>query len=384
MGVWCEVGGVVNGRLGGVTYGIRGRLYEHAVRLKADGHPVLELNIGNPGAFGFRAPAHIAAHVAERLLDAQAYSLSKGLPKARRAVVAYSRGRGIPVRDEDDVYLGNGVSDLIMMTLQSLVSDGDEVLVPAPDYPLWTASVRLAGGHAVHYPCDESADWLPDLDALEARITDRTTALVVIDPNNPTGAVYPPELIEGLVELARAHDLVLLSDEIYDQILYDGATHTPTAALAPDLACVTFNGLSKAYMLAGYRSGWAVVTGPPWRTSGLRDGLATLVDMRLGANVPGQYALEAALGGDYGPSALVLPGGRLREQRDAAHAALTTVPGITCVKPRGGLYAFPRLDRSLWPVDDDEGLMLDILSGRRSFSRRAAPSTGRAPTISGS
>jgi alanine-synthesizing transaminase len=348
-------------RLAGIDYQIRGRLHERAERLERDGHPVLKLNVGNPGAFGFRAPEEIVSQVAARLRDSQSYSPSRGLPAARQAVVGHSLGKGIPVRDEDDVYLGNGVSDLILMTLQAVVDPGDEILVPAPDYPLWTAGVRVAGGRAVHYPCDEAAGWLPDLAALEARITHRTKALVVINPNNPTGAVYPPELLHALVDVCRRHHLTVLSDEIYDQLVYDDLRHTSVAELAPDLLCLTFNGLSKAYLLAGYRSGWLVLTGPEALRRALRPGLDMLADMRLGANVPGQHAVQIALSADHGPSSLVLPGGRLREQRDAAHAAFSALPGVTCVRPQGGLYVFPRIDRTVWRGHDDQDLLLGLL-----------------------
>jgi alanine-synthesizing transaminase len=349
-------------RLAGVSYEVRGRLHDHAVRMEASGRPVLKLNIGNPGMFGFRAPEPVVAEVAARLPEAQAYAPSRGLPTTCAAVARYARARGVPVRGGEDVYLGNGVSELILMTLQALVDDGDEVLVPSPDYPLWTAAVGLAGGVAVHYLCDESNGWLPDLDVVAARISPRTRALVIINPNNPTGAVYPRAVLEGLAELARHHDLVLLSDEIYDQILYDGAEHLSTAAVAPDVPCLTFNGLSKAYLLAGYRSGWVTMTGPPARLGTLRQGLDLLAGMRLGANVPGQCALGVALEGGHGPQALLLPGGRLRDQRDAAHAALLAVPGISCTPASGGLYLVPRLDPELWGHASDEQLMLDVLS----------------------
>jgi alanine-synthesizing transaminase len=349
-------------RLAGVSYEIRGRLHEQAAKLEAAGHAVLNLSVGNPGAFGFRAPEPIVADVVARLVEAQAYAPARGLPGPRRAVTRYALAKGLPEIDEDDVYLGNGVSDLILMSLQALLDDGDEVLVPAPDYPLWTAGVGLAGGVAVHYPCDESADWLPDLDAMEGLIGPRTRALVIINPNNPTGAVYPAHTLEAMVELARRHGLVILSDEIYDQILYDGVRHVSTAALAPDLPCLTFNGLSKAYLLAGYRCGWLAVTGP---LTMLRQGLDVLTGMRLGANVPGQCALEAALDGPHGPRALVLPGGRLREQRDTAHAALSAIPGVSSTLPAGGLYLFARLDPEMWRTKDDHGLLLDVLLRRR-------------------
>lgn len=351
-------------RLAGVTYGIRGQLHESAERLQRSGSPVLDLSIGNPAAFGFRARAHIVEEVAARLEMAQGYTPAKGLLSAREAVAAYAADRGIAALTADDVYLGNGVSELILTSLQALLDEGDEVLVPMPDYPVWTSGVRLAGGVVLHYPCDESEAWLPDVEGMEALVTPRTKALVLINPNNPTGAVYPRATVEAVMEVARRHDLVVLSDEIYDQILYDGLSHTASASLAPDLVCLTFNGLSKAYLLTGYRSGWLAVTGPRARTTSLRAGLEVLAAMRLGANAPGQFALEAALTGSHGPEALVLPGGRLRAQRDAAVSALSSVPGITCVRPGGAFYLFPRLDASVWGSQDDEELLLEVLHQR--------------------
>jgi alanine-synthesizing transaminase len=351
-------------RLAKVTYGIRGRLHEAAGRLEGSGSAVLDLSIGDPAAFGFRAPAQIVEEVAARLEMAQGYTPAKGLLSAREAVAAYAAGRGIATVTAEDVYLGNGVSDLILASLQALLDHGDEVLVPTPDYPVWTAGVRLAGGVVSHYPCDESEAWLPDVGAMEAQVTPRTKALVLINPNNPTGAVYPRSTVEAIIEVARRHNLVVLSDEIYDQILYDGLTHTASASLAPDLVCLTFNGLSKAYLLTGYRSGWLAVTGPRTQMTSLRAGLDVLAAIRLGANAPGQFALEAALTGPHGPETLVLPGGRLRAQRDAAVSALSGVPGVTCVRPGGAFYLFPRLDPSVWCVHDDEELMLEVLHQR--------------------
>jgi alanine-synthesizing transaminase len=263
------------------------------------------------------------------------------------------------------VYLGNGVSELIMMSLQALLNNGDEVLLPAPDYPLWTAVVSLCGGHPVHYLCDESAGWAPNVEDVAARITPRTRALVLINPNNPTGAVYDRATVEGLVELARQHNLMLFSDEIYDRVLYDDVEHVSTAALAPDVVCVTFNGLSKAYLLAGFRAGWMVVSGPRQHASSYIEGLNILANMRLCANVPGQYAVVAALANDEGAGALVLPGGRLREQRDTVVKLLADIPGVTCVPPRGALYAFPRLDPEVYPIKDDERFVLELLRAEK-------------------
>ncbi|HEY1177629.1 MAG TPA: pyridoxal phosphate-dependent aminotransferase, partial [Phytomonospora sp.] len=346
-------------KLAGVCYDIRGPVLDEAKRMEDEGHRILKLNIGNPAPFGFEAPGEILHDIILGLPSAQGYCDSKGLFHARRAVVQHYQERGIHGVDVEDVYLGNGVSELIVMALQALLDDGDEVLVPAPDYPLWTASVSLSGGTPVHYLCDETADWFPDLDDIAAKITDRTRAIVVINPNNPTGAVYSRELLQGLVELARKHQLLLLADEIYDKILYDDAEHIPLASLAPDLLCLTFNGLSKAYRVAGFRSGWLMLSGPKTHAADYIEGLNILANMRLCANVPAQHAIATALGGHQSIRELVLPGGRLRAQRDKAYELLTAIPGISCVKPRGALYAFPRIDPEVCPLVDDEKFVLD-------------------------
>jgi alanine-synthesizing transaminase len=348
-------------KLAGVAYDVRGPVLAEAMRLEAEGHRVLRLNIGNPAPFGFDAPDEIVADMARTLATAQGYSDSQGILPARRAVVQYHQSKGVEHIDVTDVWLGNGVSELITMTLQALLNDGDEVLIPAPDYPLWTAITTLCGGRAVHYLCDESADWMPALDDLESKITDRTRALVVINPNNPTGAVYPRPVLERMVDLARRHGLLLLADEIYDQILYDGAEHTALAALAPDVLCVTFNGLSKSYRVAGYRAGWAVVSGPREHARSFLEGLTLLANMRLCPNVPAQHGIQAALGGSRDIGQLVLPGGRLHEQRDRAHELLNAIPGVSCTLPKGALYVFPRLDRSVYPIEDDEELVVQFL-----------------------
>ncbi|HEX3005963.1 MAG TPA: pyridoxal phosphate-dependent aminotransferase [Angustibacter sp.] len=348
-------------KLADVCYDIRGPVLAEAQRLEREGHRILKLNIGNPAPFGFEAPEGILADVVAALPTAQGYCDSQGLVSARRAVVQYHQGKGVDGIDVDDVYLGNGVSELIVMALQALLDNGDEVLIPAPDYPLWTASTSLAGGRPVHYLCDESAGWQPDLDDLAAKITDRTKAIVVINPNNPTGAVYGTQVLEGIAELARRHGLMLLSDEIYDQILYGDATHTATAAIAPDVLCLTFNGLSKAYRLAGFRSGWLVVSGPTSEARSYIEGLTILANMRLCANVPAQHAIATALGGRHGLDELVLPGGRLREQRDTALRLLADIPGVTCTEPDGALYLFPRLDPDVYAVKDDQQLVLELL-----------------------
>lgn len=348
-------------KLAGVAYDVRGPVLDEAVRLEAAGHRILRLNIGNPAPFGFEAPEEIVTDMARQLAGAQGYSDSKGLLPARRAVVQYHQQKGIEAVDVDHVWLGNGVSELVAMTLQALLNDGDEVLIPSPDYPLWTAVTSLCGGHPVHYRCDESAMWLPDLDDLAGKVTTRTRAIVVINPNNPTGAVYPADVVARIVEIARRNGLVLLSDEIYDQILYDDCTHVSTGALAPDVLCVTFNGLSKAYRVAGYRAGWAVVSGPREHARSFLEGMSILANLRLCPNVPGQLGIQAALGGPRDIRQLVLPGGRLREQRDYAWRALNELPGVSCVKPQGALYVFPRLDPQVYPVTDDEEFVLRLL-----------------------
>jgi alanine-synthesizing transaminase len=348
-------------KLADVCYDIRGPVLAEAQRLEREGHRILKLNIGNPAPFGFEAPEGILADVVAALPTSQGYCDSQGLVSARRAVVQYHAAKGVEGLDVGDVYLGNGVSELIVMSLQAMLDDGDEVLIPSPDYPLWTAAVSLAGGRPVHYRCDESAGWQPDLDDLAAKIGPRTRAVVVINPNNPTGAVYGREVLEGVVELARRHDLVVCSDEIYDQILYDDAVHVATASLAPDVLCLTFNGLSKAYRLAGFRSGWMVVSGPTADASSYVEGLTILANMRLCANVPAQHAIATALGGRHGLDELVLPGGRLREQRDTALSLVRDIPGVSCVEPAGALYLFPRLDPEVYPIKDDQQLVLELL-----------------------
>jgi alanine-synthesizing transaminase len=348
-------------KLAGVSYEIRGPVIEHANALEQAGHSVLRLNIGNPAPFGFDAPEEILQDMIRNLAGAHGYSDSRGILPARRAVAQYYQSLGLTDVGIDDVFLGNGVSELVTMALQALLDDGDEVLIPAPDYPLWTAATTLAGGKAVHYLCDETAGWLPDLSDMAAKITDRTRAVVIINPNNPTGAVYPKELLEGIVDLARRNHLLVFADEIYDKIVYDDAVHHCTAALAPDLFCLTFNGLSKAYRVAGFRSGWVLVSGPKQHARNYLEGLATLAATRLCPNVPGQFAIQAALGGRQSIAGLVLPGGRLREQRDRAWQRLTEIPGVSCVKPQGALYAFPRLDPAVHKIRDDERFVLDLL-----------------------
>ncbi|MFJ9810253.1 pyridoxal phosphate-dependent aminotransferase [Streptomyces sp. NPDC101158] len=348
-------------KLSEVCYEIRGPVIEHANALEEAGHSVLRLNTGNPALFGFEAPEEIVQDMIRMLPRAHGYTDSRGILSARRAVAQRYQSMGLTDVDVDDVYLGNGVSELISMATQALLEDGDEVLVPAPDYPLWTAVTTLAGGRPVHYLCDESADWYPDLDDMAAKITDRTRAVVIINPNNPTGAVYPKEILEGILDLARRHGLMVLADEIYDQIVYDEAVHHPVATLAPDLVVLTFGGLSKTYRVAGFRSGWLVVSGPQEHAKSYLEGLTMLASMRLCPNAPAQYAIQAALGGRQSIHELTAPGGRLREQRDRAWEKLNEIPGVTCVKPKGALYAFPRLDPAVHRIHDDEKFVLDLL-----------------------
>ncbi|MFI2225716.1 pyridoxal phosphate-dependent aminotransferase [Streptomyces fradiae] len=348
-------------KLSEVCYEIRGPVIEHANALEEAGHSVLRLNTGNPALFGFEAPEEILQDMIRMLPRAHGYTDSRGILSARRAVAQRYQGMGLTGVGVDDVYLGNGVSELVSMAVQALVEDGDEVLIPAPDFPLWTAATTLAGGRPVHYLCDESSDWYPDLDDMAAKITDRTRAVVIINPNNPTGAVYPREVVEAILDLARRHHLMVFADEIYDQIVYDDAVHHPAGALAPDLVVLTFGGLSKTYRVAGFRSGWLVVSGPRQHASDYLEGLTMLASMRLCPNAPAQYAIQAALGGRQSIGELTAPGGRLYEQRDRAWEKLNEIPGVSCVKPRGALYAFPRLDPKVHPIHDDEKFVLDLL-----------------------
>jgi len=349
-------------KLKDVLYEIRGEALVEADRLEAEGHTILKLNTGNPAAFGFEAPFQIVRDMIASIPMAHGYSDSRGILAARQAVVyRYEEVPGFPSFGPDDVYLGNGVSELITMVMQSLLDEGDEVLIPAPDYPLWTAMTSLGGGTPVHYRSDEASGWQPDLEDIRSKVTPRTKAIVVINPNNPTGAVYTRETLQGIVDIAREHSLLLLSDEIYDRILFDDAEHIPTATLAPDLLCLTFNGLSKTYRVAGYRSGWLVITGPKHHARGFLEGIQLLASTRLCPNVPAQHAVQAALSGVQSIEALIAPSGRLHEQRDAAWQGLEAIPGVSCVKPAGALYAFPRLDPEVHEIHDDGKLVYDFL-----------------------
>ncbi|HAB56329.1 MAG TPA: aminotransferase [Cellvibrionales bacterium] len=350
-----------SGKLQNVCYDIRGPVLREATRLEDEGHRILKLNIGNPAAFGMLTPDEILQDVIRNLPDAQGYCDSKGLYSARKAIMQDCQLRGVEGVEVDDIYLGNGVSELIVMAMQGLLNDGDEVLVPAPDYPLWTAAVTLSGGKPVHYVCDEQADWQPDIDDIKSKITARTRAIVIINPNNPTGAVYDKDILEQLAQVARDHKLVVCADEIYDRILYDGTVHTPFATLAHDLLCLSFNGLSKSYRLAGFRSGWMILTGKKEDSKDFVEGLDILASMRLCANVPAQFAIQTALGGYQSINDLVLPTGRLGAQRDVAYNKLIEIPGVSCVKPKGAIYMFPKLDEKMYPIVDDEKFILDLL-----------------------
>jgi len=348
-------------KLGNVCYDIRGPVLEEAKRLEDEGHQILKLNIGNPAPFGFNAPDEILHDVIHNLSAAQGYCDSKGLFSARKAIMQECQRLNVRDIEIDDIYLGNGVSELITMAMQALLNDGDEVLVPAPDYPLWTAAVSLSGGTAVHYQCDEQADWFPDIADIESKINSNTRAMVIINPNNPTGAVYSKEILLELLELCRKNELILFADEIYSKIIYEDAVHIPVASLCDDVFIVSFNGLSKSYRLAGFRSGWMILSGPKENARSYIEGLEILTNMRLCANVPAQFAVQTALGGYQSINELILPGGRLKQQRDTAWELLTAIPGVSCVKPRGAIYMFPKLDPSIYKIDDDVALIMDIL-----------------------
>ena len=322
---------------------------------------ILKLNIGNPAPFGFQAPEEIIMDMQSSLRNAEGYSDSKGIFSARKAIMQYCQLKGIPSVGMDDINIGNGVSEMITMTMQGLLDDGDEILIPAPDYPLWTAAANLAGGHPVHYICDEKADWMPDLDDIESKITDRTKGIVIINPNNPTGALYPKDLLERIVEIARRHELIIFADEIYDRLVMDGEEHVSIASLAPDMLCLTFNGLSKSHRIAGFRSGWVSLSGDKSRARGYIEGLNMLSSMRLCANVPAQMIVQTALGGYQSVDELLLPGGRIYEQREYIYNALNDIPGISVVKPKAAFYIFPKIDTEKFNIKDDMQFALDFL-----------------------
>jgi len=348
-------------KLNDVCYDIRGPVLELAQRMEEEGHKIIKLNIGNVGVFGFDPPEEIQLDMIRNLSNASAYSDSKGIFAARKAIMQYCQEKGIQGVALDDVYTGNGVSELIVLSMNALLNDGDEVLVPAPDYPLWTAAVSLSSGTPVHYLCDESKDWAPDLNDLRKKITSRTKAIVVINPNNPTGAIYSKEVLLEMTKIAREHGLILFSDEIYDKMLYDEEKHISLASLSTDVVTITFNGLSKNYRSCGYRAGWMVVSGDKEMVRDYIEGLNMLCSMRLCANVPGQYAIQTALGGYQSIKDLVAEGGRLAKQRDLAWKLITDIPGVTCVKPKSALYLFPKLDAQMYPIEDDQQFVAEFL-----------------------
>lgn len=348
-------------KLASVCYDIRGPVMARAKQMEEDGHRIMKLNIGNLASFGFEAPEEIQQDVIHNLPNASGYSDSKGLFAARKAIMHYAQQKNIAGVGMEDIFIGNGASELIVMSMQGLLNTGDEVLVPAPDYPLWTAAVTLAGGKPRHYLCDEQSDWLPDLADIRKKITPNTRAIVLINPNNPTGAIYSDSLLQEIIEIARNSNLIIFSDEIYDKVLYDGLSHTSIASMADDVLFVTFNGLSKNYRACGYRAGWMIVSGKKKHAQDYIDGLGILASMRLCSNVPGQFAIQTALGGYQSINDLVAPSGRLCKQRDLAYQLLTDIPGVTCVKPKAALYLFPRLDPSLYPINDDQKFILELL-----------------------
>ena len=349
-------------KLANVGYDIRGPVLDRAREMEEEGQKILKLNIGNLAVFGLDPPDEIVQDMIRNLATSAGYTDSKGLFAPRKSIVHYSQQKRIAGVSVDDVYLGNGASELITMSLNALLDDGDEVLVPAPDYPLWTASVSLSGGNPVHYLCDEQSDWFPDLDDIRRKVTPRTKAIVVINPNNPTGALYPPELLQEIVEIARQHQLIVMADEIYDKTLYDGNTHTSIASLADDVLFVTFNGLSKNYRSCGYRAGWMILSGEKRHARDYIEGLDMLSSMRLCSNTPGQLAIQTALGGYQSIDDLVAPTGRLCRQRNVAHEMLTQIPGVTCVKPKAALYMFPRLDPQMYPITNDQDFAYELLA----------------------
>ncbi|TWT11208.1 pyridoxal phosphate-dependent aminotransferase [Streptococcus sp. sy004] len=344
-----------------VAYDIRGPVLDEANRMLANGEKILRLNTGNPAAFGFTAPDEVIHDLIVNARNSEGYSDSKGIFSARKAIMQYCQLKDFPEVSIDDIYIGNGVSELITMSMQGLLDNGDEVLVPMPDYPLWTAAVSLAGGQAVHYICDEAAEWYPDLDDIKSKITSKTKAIVIINPNNPTGALYPKEVLEEIVEIARQHELIIYSDEIYDRLVMDGLTHIPIASLAPDVFVVTMNGLSKSHRIAGFRVGWMVLSGPKAHVKDYIAGLDMLANMRLCSNVLAQQVVQTSLGGYQSVDKLLLPGGRIYEQREFITKAIDNIPGLSVVKPKAGLYVFPKIDQTMYNITDDEQFVLEFL-----------------------
>ena len=348
-------------KLANVCYDIRGPIMDAARQMEEDGHKIIKLNIGNLAVFGFDAPEEIQQDMIRNLPNSAGYSDSKGIFAARKAVMHETQKQGIKGVTLDDIYLGNGASELIVMATNALLDTGDELLLPSPDYPLWTAAASLSGGTPVHYLCDEANGWMPDLDDIRAKVTPRTKGIVVINPNNPTGALYSDDLLKGIVQIAREHGLVIFADEVYGKVLYDGVRHTPIATLSEDVLTLTFNSLSKAYRSCGYRAGWMVVTGDKKPARDYIEGLNMLTNMRLCANVPGQYAVQTALGGYQSIDDLVCEGGRLRKQRDLAYELISAIPGVSCVKPQAALYMFPRLNPEMYPIQNDQQFFLELL-----------------------
>ena len=352
-------------KLANVCYDIRGPIMDAAKQMEEDGHKIIKLNIGNLAVFGFDAPEEIQQDMIRNLPTSAGYSDSKGIFAARKAVMHETQKQGIKGVTLEDIYLGNGASELIVMATNALLDTGDELLLPSPDYPLWTAAASLSGGTPVHYLCDEANGWMPDLNDIRAKVTPRTKGIVVINPNNPTGALYSDELLKGIVAIAREHGLVIFADEVYDKVLYDGARHTALGSLSEDVLTLTFNSLSKSYRSCGYRAGWLVVSGDKKPARDYIEGLNMLSNMRLCANVPGQWAIQTALGGHQSINELVCEGGRLRKQRDLAHQLITQIPGVSCVKPQAALYMFPRLDPKVYPIEDDQQFFLELLQETR-------------------
>lgn len=352
-------------KLDNVCYDIRGPVLERARKMEEEGHRIIKLNIGNPGVFGLDVPDEIQQDVIRNMSKSGVYTESQGLFEPRKAIMHYTQSKHIAGVTVDDIIIGNGVSELIVMAMQGLLNNGDQVLVPAPDYPLWTAAATLAGGTARHYLCDEENEWLPNLEDIESKINANTRAIVVINPNNPTGALYPKETLEGIIDIARHHGLVIFADEIYDKVLYDGNKHISMASLAEDVLFVTFNGLSKNYRACGYRAGWMIVSGDKQHATEYMEGLNMLASMRLCSNVAGQLAIQTALGGYQSIDDLVAPGGRLCKQRDLAYEMLTAIPGVTCVKPKAAMYLFPKLDPAVYPIEDDQKFILDLLEDEK-------------------
>lgn len=352
-------------KLDNVLYDVRGPVVEEANRMEENGTHVLKLNIGNPAPFGFRTPDEVVYDLQRQITDCEGYSASKGLFSARKAIMQYAQLKNLPNVDINDIYTGNGVSELINLSMSALLDNGDEVLVPSPDYPLWTACVTLAGGKAVHYICDEQSEWYPDIDDMRKKITDKTKAIVIINPNNPTGALYPKEVLEQIVEVAREHQLIIFSDEIYDRLVMDGEEHISIASLAPDLFCVTYSGLSKSHMIAGFRIGWMVLSGNKNMARDYMEGLNMLSNMRICSNVPAQSVVQTALGGHQSVKSYIAPGGRVYEQREYIYKALNDIPGISAVKPKAAFYIFPKIDVKKFNIHDDEKFALDLLREKK-------------------